>query len=322
MNKIYIIGAGNLGSRHLQALKKVNIPLDITVIDPSNKSLAIAQERYRATDKGLKEHKITFQRRIEGEGLIDLAIIATNADVRRKVIENILKIAKVKYFVLEKLLFTQKKDYQSVGQLFKKSRSKAWVNCSMRSMPFYYDLKKNIDSKFIYLVTGGQFGLVTNMVHYLDHMAYLSNGDDYEVDTSGLDPRPVKSKRKGFLELNGRLMVNFKNGSIGIFECYPEGSAPIQVEIYSNNFRCISRESAEKAWISQEKNNWRWKVVEAKIPFQSERTTKLVEDILKTGKCLLPDYSEACKLHLPLLESLRQFLNKNSKKQFDYYPFT
>lgn len=321
MNKIYIIGAGQLGSRHLQALRKVKTSLSIKVIDPSRESLKVAEERYREID-GI-DHPIEFLTNIaKNNEAIDLAIIATNSNVRRKVVEELLISSRVKYFVLEKLLFTKKEDYQSVGQLLKKSRSKAWVNCSMRSMPFYYDIKKNIKSKFIYFVSGSQYGLVTNMAHHLDYMAFLSNCDDYEVDTGGLNPRPIKSKRKGFLELNGTLTVRFKNDSQGVFVCYAKGSAPIQIEIYSDNFRCISRESEEKAWISQEKNNWRWQEVEAKISFQSKRSTKIVEDILKTGKCLLPTYDDAAKLHLPILESLRQFLNKNSKKPFDYYPFT
>ena len=44
--KIAIVGAGNIGSRHLQALAKVNYNLAITVIDPSNEALKLANERY------------------------------------------------------------------------------------------------------------------------------------------------------------------------------------------------------------------------------------------------------------------------------------
>ena len=46
MKKIFIIGSGELGSRHLQSLKNIKTSLEIYIIDPSNKSLKIAQERY------------------------------------------------------------------------------------------------------------------------------------------------------------------------------------------------------------------------------------------------------------------------------------
>ena len=42
MKTIAIIGAGQLGSRHLQALVAVDFPLTVQVVDPSNEALKIA----------------------------------------------------------------------------------------------------------------------------------------------------------------------------------------------------------------------------------------------------------------------------------------
>ena len=50
MKKVFIIGAGQLGSRHLQALKYVKEALDISVIDPREESLSTAKERYASLD--------------------------------------------------------------------------------------------------------------------------------------------------------------------------------------------------------------------------------------------------------------------------------
>lgn len=46
MYKVAIIGADQLGSRHLQGLKTAVSPLSISVVDSSNESLQIAKERY------------------------------------------------------------------------------------------------------------------------------------------------------------------------------------------------------------------------------------------------------------------------------------
>jgi ornithine cyclodeaminase/alanine dehydrogenase-like protein (mu-crystallin family) len=46
MRQLVIVGAGNIGSRHLQALKLVKTPLKIHVIDPSMNALKISKERY------------------------------------------------------------------------------------------------------------------------------------------------------------------------------------------------------------------------------------------------------------------------------------
>ena len=40
MKKVIIIGAGQIGSRHLQALAAIKTPLDIYVVDPTEKPTA------------------------------------------------------------------------------------------------------------------------------------------------------------------------------------------------------------------------------------------------------------------------------------------
>lgn len=323
MKKIHIIGAGQLGSRHLQALKNVKIPLKVKVIDPSKESLKVAKERYDSM-AGPGDHEIEFCQTIPAaDGEIDLAIVVTNSNVRRQVVEDLLGQAKVKNLILEKLLFQKKEDHKAVAKLLKKSGSRAWVNCSMRNMPFYAGLKKELNgSKISYFVTGSQYGLITNSIHYIDHMAYLAGDLDYSIDTTGLDVKPIASKRKGFLELTGTLNIHFKSGSSGTLVCYPTGDLPTQVEIHSDRFRCISRESENKAWVQKASNGWKWEEVEARIPYQSEATANLVDNIFKTGDCPLVSFEDSVKLHLPLLEALKKHLNKNSKTKINHYPFT
>ena len=64
--------------------------------------------------------------------------------------------------------------------------------------------------------------------------------------------------------------------------------------------------------------------VKAKISAKGEPSSgwDSEEEILEKGNCNLPTFLQSQKIHLKLLESLLQFLNKNSKKKYDYYPFT
>ena len=313
-----------MGSRHLQALKSVKNQLNILVIDPNPQSLKIARERYDASAGGGGEHILTLQQEMTAvEGTVDLAIIATNSNIRKEALEKLLKNNKVKYIILEKLLFDKYEDYDHAGQLLDQSGAAVWVNCSMRQMPFYRNMKAATSGKaIIYRVTGSQYGLVTNAIHYIDHLAYLTDCTDYEVDISGLDPKPIASKRPGFLELNGNLQVRFANGSHGTFFCLPDGNMPAQVEIYTSDFRCISRESEGKAWLSDKNNDWQWREVEARVPYQSQMTKDLVEEIISAGTCPLVQYQESKKLHLILLEALKSHLNKYGNEKYDHYPFT
>lgn len=322
---VLLAGAGNLGSRHLQALKKVNLPLSIYVVDPSPNSLKLAKQRYDDISRGSFDHPIEFFQALTfpENKKIDLAIIATNSNVRRKVLEDIFAHCACKFIILEKLLFQERDDYLAIDDLFLRSHTKAWVNCSMRAMPFYYKLKEVFNGNIIrYVVSGSQFGLVTNLIHYIDHMIFLTECPDFTVDYDYLDPRPIESKRKGFIELNGNLSVCFKNGSVGVFTCYPEGNLPILVEIISKDARCISREWEKKAWISMNVDNWAWKEINADIPYQSQMTKVLTEEILSNGTCPLVTYSESMGPHLTLLEALKEFLNEKSDFKTECYPFT
>lgn len=326
MANICIIGAGQLGSRHLQALKGVKTPLSITVVDPFPASLKTAQERYDCIAG--ENHKITYASDISTvTEAFDLVIVATNSNVRREVVEQLLSRVEVKYMILEKLLFQKKADYETVGKLLAEKGVKTWVNCSMRAMTFYADLPEKIKSgPLSYLVSGSNYGMITNVIHYIDHIAYLTGCYDFEVITSGLDRKPMPSKRAGFLELNGTLVLQFADGSNATFTCFADGDAPFLVEIHSKEYRCIVREAERKAWQSCASGGWVWEEVETVIPYQSQMTNILTESLLKTGDCSLVTYKNACKLHLQLLESLCEFLNEHSlgdmKEKCDVYPFT
>ena len=56
---IAIIGGGNIGSRHLQAVARIDKPLNIFVVDPSVSSRDLAVERFHEIDKsGIHELKM------------------------------------------------------------------------------------------------------------------------------------------------------------------------------------------------------------------------------------------------------------------------
>src|SRR3989344_7196196 len=161
--KIIIIGAGQIGSRHLQALRAVRHPLDIVVYDPSEKSLAQAKGRYDAFPSNASPHSVHYTQQfpeITDRG-IDIAILSTNSDARRKMCENLLKFHRVKYIILEKLLFQKKSDFSIIQKLFHKSKTRAWVNCPMRIMPFYKNIKNELGNKKIIYHVSGKFGLIT-----------------------------------------------------------------------------------------------------------------------------------------------------------------
>ena len=236
---------------------------------------------------------------------------------------DLLNRFKVNTIIFEKILFAKKDDYFIIDKLLKGKDISAYVNCPMRTLSFYNNIKESFQgTKFKYLVSGSQYGLITNLIHYLDHMSFLNHNTDYSGDTSFLEKELIKSKRKGFYELNGTFQVNFKNGTQGFFHCDSKGNSPIIVQAFNNKVHFISMESEGKVLISKAQNDWKWEEITFNIPFQSQLTTVLVESLFDNNTCLLPTYEESMKIHLPYLDSLLNFVNDNNELKFTHYPFT
>jgi len=140
MINIAIIGAGQLGSRHLQALASLKQNVFIQVIDSSVDSLKTAEIRFKevsAPFNGL----ISFHTEITAlKKNIEIAIIATSSKVRRTVVEQLVANSKVQHLILEKFLFVKEEDYDAVDKLLDTHHIKTWVNCPRRMMPFYQEL--------------------------------------------------------------------------------------------------------------------------------------------------------------------------------------
>ncbi|MEE9379257.1 MAG: Gfo/Idh/MocA family oxidoreductase [Candidatus Lokiarchaeia archaeon] len=325
MKKIALIGAGNIGSRHLQALKAVKIPLDILVIDPNPESLNIAQERYDSMPIGQCKHTVNYFKNLDKiKDEFDIAIIATHSNIRRKVIEQLFKVSHARALILEKILFTTTEDFSVVRDLLKEQNSQAWVNCTRRVIPFYNDQIKNWfkKKKIIYFVSGSKWSLISNLIHFIDYMSFILDQTDFEIDLNHLDLKLEKSRIPNFLELNGTINLYFNEGSIGVINCYPSGNQPVMIDITSDELRCLLNEGQGKAWVNIKNNETNWKVYDAKILYTSQITTFLVEDILEKNTCSLTSYEESMKLHMLTFEPLLNFLNKNFDKRFTSYPFT
>jgi len=324
LKSICIVGAGNIGSRHLQALAKVTTSLLIQVVDPSTDSLATAKNRYEEVTKAKAQHKINYLQKLEDvTSPIDIAIIATNSNIRSLVTKRLLDQIPVKYIIFEKILFDKYEQYGEMQKILSEKTIKAWVNCSRRTMPFYKSLRNEVkNQKIQYIVSGSGWGLASNAIHLIDHIALLTDCYDFEVNTTYLDPKLIESKRKGFLELTGTLIVHFKDGSFGSFTCYPTGDAPQIMQVFSEKYRCLTVETEGKSYISKPDSNWTWALETTPMLYQNEMTNQVVSSLFKGGDCILTSFDLSAKLHLSLLEPLLKFLNKNSKEKFGSYPFT
>jgi len=317
MYKIAIVGAGQLGSRHLQALTLLDGDAEIQVFDPNALSRETAAKRFEEVAGRNPGVTASFHASLSDmAGDCDMAIVATNADVRRHAVEQLLAQGSVKNLILEKVLFQKLEDYDDVGSLLQKNGAKAWVNCPRREWPFYSSLKKRLVGKKIYEVNvgGSSWGLGCNAIHLIDLIAFLSEETAYTLSAEFLDDQITASKRTGFIEFTGMLNGRFVNGPCFSIASYAEGQIPDAIEITGDGFRLLITEADKKMMFASAEEQWLWKEELFDVPYQSNLTNRVVERILKTGVCDLPTFHESTLLHKPVISGLLAHLQKIEHK--------
>lgn len=327
MKNICVIGAGQLGSRHLQAIARIEDNEDIAVygVDPSDESLTIAKERYFQVATEKQRETAFFLKDIDLlPEEIEVAIIASTSKYRREILINLLNNKCVRFLILEKWLFTNISDLDEIGELLKKSKTKAWVNCTRRMLNCYEYCRNWLgDSKKINCnITGTMFGLMTSLIHFADLMVWLSGCDEFDVDMQSVDNTIIESKRKGYYELTGTIGLKFKNGSVAVINCNREGELPLVIQIRNGGKRILIDETNKIAFFQENISDKETEVIEFKIPFQSELTNIVVQELMNTGECRLPQYEESAKIHKTLMKAVVAYLRKNCDYQHEEFLFT
>ena len=257
MKNIAIIGAGELGSRHFQALKKMQMDANIWICDPIDKSISVCKARYDEIKENDFKKSVHYLKNITGiNSPLDLCIVACNSDVRKKVVEQILNVTTIKNFLLEKILFQKIEDYKKIENLFEQTRVKAWVNCPMRTWPVYKFLKSELEkTELIEInVKGSNWGMGTSLIHYIDVVCFLSGISNYQIDTTLLDRTFTESKRKGFVDITGTVQGITESNIRFSISSYREGTQPIAIEVVTESQIFLIIEKTGKVVIIDKSN--------------------------------------------------------------------
>lgn len=312
MYKVALIGAGQLGSRHLQSLGKIGVPVSLQVVDPRASSLDLARERLAQVGENPNVRETRFLTSIaELAPELDFCVIATSADVRLEALRSLLALSRVRYLLLEKVLFQSLAQLAEAKRLIEKSGVRAWVNCPRRLYPFYRLLKEQLAGVPLhYRVIGGGWGLACNGIHFIDHLAWLAEARLDALDISGLQPGFCESRRQGFVEVNGTLRGNYEKGSRIELTCSAVPT-PVHIKIDSSEIRVSIEEGAGRATVSRLENGWEAEEMEFSIPFQSELTHDVATQLLENGSCGLTPFADSSAYHAIFLEALSRHLGSS-----------
>ena len=316
MYNIAIIGAGSLGSRHLQGAKLAKIAINLYVVDVNLSSLSLAKERYEEVDENEFPKTVTYLDSLDKlPSVLDVVIIATNSAVRSTIILNLIQTRDVRAFLLEKFLFQSEAEFFEVENALSKNNINCQINCGRRLFAGYKKLKEEIsdDGNIIFNASGSNWGIGCNSIHFIDLFAYLTDSYNVKIDTmSGLSPDILESKRKGYVEFVGSITGKNEKGCVLTLTSSLTPSIPVAITIQNKNKSVFIKEESDKIFIINNGDSKLIKEEKIGIKNQSQLTGIVLEDII-SGACGLTSYKESMELHLTLLRPLLSFYNSSLK---------
>ncbi|NBW64684.1 hypothetical protein EBR44_02790 [bacterium] len=308
--RIAVVGAGQLGSRHLQGLSKLTLPCEIDIVDPSAASLETAKGRYAEMPASVGVRAVRYHQSIaELPTALDLVIIATSADIRLTVLEAILQRASVRLMLIEKVLFQRPEAYERAEQLLRERGVRAWVNCPRREYPVYQELLSHFAAfpPTYAQVYGGDWGLGCNGVHFLDLFAMCFGAAAVTIDTAALDTTLPMSRRAGFREFTGTLRASTAAGGRMELTSLAGSTMRLLITFRSERATCIVDESAGKVFLAVDGAEGGWSERSFRAPFLSELVAPVVTRMLEHGESHLPTFAESTAYHLPFVRTLAQY---------------
>lgn len=297
LNSVLLIGAGQLGSRHLQSLASIESIKNITVVEPWQQSADTAMERWnQVSPEGVD---IKFYQSLEEVGSLegfDACIVATVAKGRGKIIESLIS-AEVPLILAEKVLFQSIEEYSRVMSLLDKYDSKILVNHVYR----YADIYQKIRSEKILSmdVKAGNNGFGCNLIHFLDLFEYISKDKISECSIS-LDSEKIASKRPGYSEFTGKARA-YTKGNAELNVMFEAGEyVPPVVRITTDTGEIVIDEGTQE-------------IEGAEInTFNSPMVSQLTALILKqalSDEYILPTIEESFSVNQLMLNSFNSELN-------------
>lgn len=322
--KVLLIGCGQLGSRHLQALACLDEISQIDVMDINPASFVLGKERL----KGLQgvNNKICIQWHASLDDIrfgVDLCVVATSAHGRVDQVKALIERG-CKRFILEKIVAQSMKEYDELLRLCDKADVKAWVNMPTRSFQVHKYIKSRLSSRepITFMEVGGNWGLACNGIHYIDLFVYYDKSSILEPEAFLIDPLLHSSKRgEEYKDLSGVMCGRSDKGSRVVISYAKDHKSADLVTIFSTKARFIV--DIFNSWAQEEAGDGQWRRIDIQENTYVSYTTKIfAQDILMKDDCELPSLKEARISHSFLLDNLQAHFNRLMGQHLKYCPTT
>lgn len=327
MSRILLVGCGQLGSRHLQAVASLPQITEIEVVDPRPEALVLGRQRLAEVSLQVPRTVFRWLRSLEeAQTGGDLCIVATQAEGRCEQIKAVAEKRGYSRFLVEKIVGQSVEEMEDLIQFCGLRGLSVWVNLKTRALPIHLQVKAKLihGEPILFTVVGGNLGLANNGVHMADLFAFYDETDEMECTGAVIDPALHPSKRgRNIFDLSGALQARTDNGSRFSLTYAKEGEVLELVSLVTSERRFLIDHFSRWAVESERSNGWAWQP----IPFEGEprvshMTKGFVLDILMKGRCLLPTLEEAMIGHRFILDALRPHFSRLLEKELKLCPVT
>lgn len=326
MYRALVIGCGQLGSRHLQAVAALPLVTDIDIVDPSPAALSLGQERLQQVADRQPNVRVRWLPELAAAAPGgDLCIVATQAAGRLALVEQAAAMG-YRAFLLEKIVTQSAAEYWNLLAMADARGLSVWVNCQERTYPFHQAVRARIDPSepVVFASVGGNHGLACNGIHLADLFAFYTGGQEIRSAGAYIDPVLHSSKRgSSIYDLSGSLHGYTANGSRIMIDFAGDHRAPYHITISTRRARWLVDYTSQWAWQSREENEWAWAPMQFKGELRVSYTTRqFATEILTKHKCSLPTLAEAFTAHSFILNELQPHFNRLFGAELKHCPVT
>lgn len=203
--KILLIGLGNIGMAHLKSFQEKK-NYKFFIFDKYLHQKEIIQK--------IENMKIDIEilQKLPNKKFYDYLLLCNNSIDRYSTFKKIITKNKVNYVLFEKFVFLKKKQYENTMKYidFKKTIVNVWGGILFKMLKT--DNLKETSNEIKVILPEGT--MLTNLIHYYHFFSLLG---DEKIDVKKKIKRIIKSKRKPYNELLGKIILETKKNSMVLY---------------------------------------------------------------------------------------------------------
>ncbi len=326
-DKILLVGCGQLGSRHLQAVGALDLVGEIHVVDSRADSLEFGKTRLKEiTDQNPVIKFFWHTQALPCCAGGDLCIVATQANGRDVVVRDVASQLGYTKFLIEKIVVQSVSEYRDLMKFCDHEGIAVWVNCKTRAYGIHQYIKTKLDPQepIFFSDVGGNHGLANNGVHSADLFAFYDAASNIMPVGRRIDPKLLPSKRGSTIfDLGGTLYGMTAKGSDFVLSFSSLHESPDQMTIMSPRGRFIVDHFQKFAYESYPDDGWQWHQIPIREDWAVSQMTKMfAREIMTNGMCTLPTLAECFAAHEFILGQLLPEFRRLGATEGDTCPVT